>query len=143
MISKPLDQAGLVQAALSARDKAYAPYSGFRVGAALLTAGGKVYTGCNIENSSYGLTCCAERVALFKAVSEGERDFRAVAVASDGGDYCVPCGACLQVLAEFGDGILVYMCSNAGKYRVRAVADLLPDRFSLRRDSANVEVNRN
>ncbi|MCL6478607.1 MAG: cytidine deaminase [Peptococcaceae bacterium] len=125
-----MEPAKLIQAALSARDKAYAPYSGFRVGAAV-AAGGKIYTGCNIENSSYGLTCCAERVALFKAVSEGERDFSAIAVASDSNDYCSPCGACRQVLAEFGDGMKVYMCSNKGEYQVKTVADLLPARFVL------------
>lgn len=130
MDKEAVEPAKLIQAALSARDKAYAPYSGFRVGAAV-AAGGKIYTGCNIENSSYGLTCCAERVALFKAVSEGERDFSAIAVASDSNDYCSPCGACRQVLAEFGDGMKVYMCSNKGEYQVKTVADLLPARFVL------------
>lgn len=138
--NKPEDPAGLVQAALSARDRAYAPYSGFRVGAALITGGGKIYTGCNIENASYGLACCAERVALFKAVSEGERDIRAVAVASDSREYCSPCGACRQVLAEFGGGIKVYMCDRDGNYRVRTVAELLPDSFSLPRNSSGAGV---
>ncbi|MCL6611358.1 MAG: cytidine deaminase [Peptococcaceae bacterium] len=126
----------MVRAALSARTRAYAPYSGFRVGAALLTGEGKIYTGCNIENSSYGLTCCAERVALFKAVSEGERNFKALAVASDSQEYCSPCGACRQVLAEFGDRLTVYMVNNTGEYLVKTVGELLPARFSLLRDSA-------
>lgn len=142
MINKPADPALLVKAALSARSRAYAPYSNFRVGAAILTGKGKVITGCNIENSSYGLTCCAERVALYKAVSEGERHFQAMAVVSDSGEYCSPCGACRQVLAEFGDRLLVYMVNSAGEYMVRTLADLLPERFSLLRESANGEVKR-
>lgn len=121
----------LIQEALSARDKAYAPYSGFRVGAAVVTAGGKIFSGGNIENSSYGLTCCAERVALFKAVSEGERQFAAIAVASDSEGFCSPCGACRQVLAEFGSRMRVYMCNRKGECQVKTVADLLPDRFIL------------
>ena len=121
----------LIMEALSARNSAYAPYSGFRVGAAALTGGGKIYTGCNVENSSYGLTCCAERVALFKAVSEGHRDFTAIAVAAGGEDFCRPCGACRQVLAEFGNGIKVYMCNSRGEYEVGTVADLLPGEFRL------------
>lgn len=121
----------LILQAISARDKAYAPYSKFRVGAALLTAGETIYTGCNIENSSYGLTCCAERVAIFKAVSEGEKHFTAMAVVSDSEEYCSPCGACRQVLAEFGDQILIFMANNAGQYRVQKVSELLPGYFSL------------
>ena len=124
-------RATLIRKALDARNSAYAPYSGFRVGAALLTGVGKIYTGGNIENASYGLTCCAERVALFKAVSEGERDFRAIAVASDSEKHCSPCGACRQVLVEFGPGIEVYMGNNEGHYRVTTVVQLLPDSFSL------------
>jgi len=119
----------IIKEALLSREKAYAPYSGFRVGAAVITGGDKIYTGCNIENSSYGLTCCAERVALFKAVSEGEKDFKAIAVVSDSEEYCRPCGACRQVMAQFGDEIRVYMCNNKGEYEVKTVADLLPDRF--------------
>ncbi len=126
-----LKQGELIQAALSARSRAYAPYSGFRVGAALLTGGGSIFTGCNIENSSYGLTCCAERVALFKAVSEGERDFAAMAVVSDSDEFCSPCGACRQVMAEFGEGIMVYMCRNNGEYRLKTAGQLLPARFRL------------
>jgi len=121
----------IIKEALSSREKAYAPYSGFRVGAAVITGGDKIYTGCNIENSSYGLTCCAERVALFKAVSEGEKDFKAIAVVSDSEEYCRPCGACRQVMAQFGAEIRVYMCNNKGEYEVKTVADLLPDRFEL------------
>ena len=121
----------IINEALLSREKAYAPYSRFRVGAAVITVGNKIYTGCNIENSSYGLTCCAERVALFKAVSEGEKEFMAIAVASDSEEYCRPCGACRQVMAQFGAEIRVYMCNNKGEYEVKTVADLLPDRFEL------------
>jgi cytidine deaminase len=134
MIYKSPDPVPLVKAAFSARNMAYAPYSNFRVGAALLTGEGKIYTGCNIENSSYGLTCCAERVALYKAVSEGERHFQAMAVVSDSAEYCSPCGACRQVLAEFGDRLLVYMVNSTGEYTVRTLSDLLPESFRLIRN---------
>lgn len=119
----------LIRAAAAAREKAYAPYSGFRVGAALLTRKGHCYTGCNVENVSYGLSCCAERVALFKAVSEGERDFEAIAVTGGTEDYCAPCGACRQALAEFGAGIKVIMADCRGGYRVRTVGQLMPAPF--------------
>lgn len=121
----------LINEAISARDRAYAPYSGFRVGAAVAAAGGRVFTGCNVENSSYGLTCCAERVALFKAVSEGEREFTDIAVVSDSEDFCSPCGACRQVMVEFGGHIKVYMCNKRGEYRVKSTDDLLPESFRL------------
>jgi cytidine deaminase len=94
----------LIQAAVNARDAAYAPYSGFKVGAALLTKDGRLYTGCNIENASYGPTNCAERTAFFKAVSEGEREFKAIAIAgwADGKPgFAYPCGVCRQVMMEF------------------------------------------
>lgn len=119
----------LIKAATEAREKAYAPYSKFRVGAALLTRTGRCYTGCNVENVSYGLTCCAERVALFKAVSEGERDFSAIAITAGTGEYCTPCGACRQALAEFGRDLKVLMANKHGKYRVMTVAELLPAAF--------------
>lgn len=115
--------------AVKAAENAYCPYSGFRVGAALLAADGQIFTGCNIENASFSLTNCAERTAVFKAVSEGVREFRAIAVAgSSDGDFsrrCVPCGACLQVLREFGGDDLVIILSD-GWFRL---ADLLPMSF--------------
>lgn len=120
----------LIGAAVAAREKAYAPYSKFRVGAAILTKEGRYYTGCNIENASYGLTCCAERVALFKAVSNSERSFEAVAVTAGTKDFCPPCGACRQALAEFGANIKVYMANEAGEYQMRTVAELLPLSFT-------------
>ncbi len=124
----PVDK--LIDAADAAREKAYAPYSKFRVGAAILTKEGRCYTGCNIENASYGLTCCAERVALFKAVSSGERSLEAIAVTAGTKDYCPPCGACRQALAEFGANIKVYMANEAGEYQMQTVAELLPLSFT-------------
>ena len=91
----------LIRRAMEAREKAYAPYSQFAVGAAVLTKDGQVYLGCNIENASYGATNCAERTAIFKAVSEGEKEILAVAIYSPNADSCYPCGACRQVLYEF------------------------------------------
>jgi len=119
----------LINAALAARERAYAPYSKFRVGAAILTREGRYYTGCNVENVSYGLSCCAERVAIFKAVSNGERDFQAIAITAGTEDFCAPCGACRQVLAEFGPHIDVYMANEVGEYRLKTVAELLPEAF--------------
>lgn len=119
----------LINAAMAARERAYAPYSGFKVGAAILTREGRYYTGCNVENASYGLSCCAERVALFKAVSGGERDFLAIAVTAGTADFCPPCGACRQALAEFGGHIGVYMANARGEYRLKTVAELLPEAF--------------
>ena len=99
---------GLFEIAVKAAENAYCPYSGFHVGAALLTADGEIYTGCNVENASYSMTVCAERTAIFKAVSEGKKNFSAIAVAgSADGDFsrnCTPCGACLQVMSEFCGG---------------------------------------
>lgn len=121
----------LVKKALEARENAYAPYSNFAVGAALLTGDGEVFTGCNVENASYGLTVCAERVALFKAVSRGKRTFSAIAIAAGTDDYCSPCGACRQVLAEFGGDTRVYMANRKGRYWEMTVAELLPAAFNL------------
>ncbi|MFZ5898166.1 MAG: cytidine deaminase [Bacillota bacterium] len=121
----------LVKAALQARTRAYAPYSGFRVGVALLTAGGRVFTGCNVENASYGLTMCAERVAVGKAVSDGEREFVAIAVAGNGQEKCLPCGACRQVLAEFAPDLAVIAANEYGGYTVKRLSELLPQSFCL------------
>ena len=118
----------LIARAMEARRQAYAPYSDFAVGAALLGKSGRVYTGCNVENASYGLSICAERVAVFKAVSEGERDFEAIAVVTEKG--VTPCGACRQVLMEFGEDIQVVVADVAGEYRVLALRELLPDAFT-------------
>ena len=117
----------LVKAASEARGRAYAPYSGLRVGAAVL-AGGAVYTGCNVENASYGLTICAERSAVFAAVAAGQRRIDAVAVAGDGERPTAPCGACRQVLHEFGPAMAVIMVAR-GTLLVRPLAELLPLAF--------------
>lgn len=117
----------LVQAAWHARAQAYAPYSGFAVGAALLTRGGGVVTGCNVENASYGLSICAERNAVARAVAGGVRAFDAVAVVTENG--VTPCGACRQVLAEFNPALLVIVADAAGRQRCYRLAELLPDAF--------------
>ena len=119
----------LIQAAIDARKNAYVPYSNFKVGAAVLTGDGKIFTGCNIENASYGLSMCAERVAIFKAVSEGYRDFAAIAVVADTDDPVKPCGACRQVMAEFGD-MEVVMSNLKGDVKVMKLSTLLPEAFS-------------
>ncbi len=127
-MSDPVDRPDLIRQATEARHQAYAPYSDFQVGAALLGASGRVYTGCNIENVSFGLTVCAERVALFKAVSEGEHHFRALAVVTSTG--VTPCGACRQVLSEFAPDLEVLVVrEGASDYQVFYLPDLLPHSF--------------
>lgn len=127
-----MNKTELVQRAIRAKEYSYSPYSGFRVGAALLTESGKIYTGCNIENAAYSPTNCAERTAVFKAVSEGEREFLAIAVAGDGEDYLTPCGVCRQVLLEFCDPqkFLVLMVGKEQEYREMTLGELLPASFS-------------
>src|SRR5690606_24086992 len=115
--------------AIRARENAYAPYSGFRVGAALLGESGTVYTGCNVENAAYPLTICAEQAAVARAVAEGERRFRAIAVASEEGEPCAPCGACRQVLFEFNPEMMVVMATEAGGRAVSPLRELLPRAF--------------
>ena len=119
----------LVQAALAARLSAYAPFSNFRVGAALETAAGRVYRGCNVENATYGLSVCAERVALWKALSEGERDFTRIAVVSDSENLITPCGACRQLLWEFGGDLEVILATPRGRCEYRRLKALLPEAF--------------
>lgn len=130
-----MDREELVQKATEAMQSAYAPYSGYQVGAALLTKSGKVYLGCNIENASFSPTCCAERTAFFKAVSEGEREFAAIAVAGGKNgvveDIFPPCGVCRQVMQEFCEpDFSVLMVKKEGFEEVR-LGDLLPYGFSL------------
>ena len=117
----------LVRQAITAREHAYVPYSNFKVGAALLTAAGHIYTGCNIENAAYGPTVCAERVAVFKAVSEGQREFTAIAVATVNG--VAPCGVCRQVLREFAPQLTVIVTNLSADYRIFTLPDLLPHSF--------------
>lgn len=126
-----MDTGGLIKEARKAQQKAYSPYSNFQVGAALLTADGQIYPGANIENVSYGLTVCAERNAVFKAVYDGEREFSAIAVCSSGSGFVYPCGACLQVLAEFSPQIRVIVSNENDDYREYELKDLLPQIFSL------------
>jgi cytidine deaminase len=130
-LSKPLVEE-LVKKALEARKNAYAPYSNFLVGAAVLTKDGQIYSGCNVENASYGLSNCGERTAIFKAVSEGAREIEAVAIVGNGDKYCSPCGACRQVIAEFGEDIQVIMANEVGQYIVKDIEELLPGAFTGR-----------
>lgn len=121
----------LINLAVEASENAYAPYSNFAVGAALECDDGTVYTGCNIENAAYGCTNCAERTAVFKAVSEGRRTFRRVAVYAASEDYCMPCGTCRQVLNEFAPAIEVLSVRRDGRYVSYSLKELLPKSFSL------------
>ena len=124
----------LMRLAEDARAYSYTPYSNFAVGAALLTKSGKVYTGCNIENASYTPTICAERTAVFKAVSEGEKEFAAIAViggpAGEKGRFCAPCGVCRQVLREFCTPDFRILLGNVGEVQAYTLADLLPTSFA-------------
>lgn len=122
----------LYRIANDVKENAYAPYSGFRVGAALLTRSGKVYTGVNVENASYGATLCAERGAVAKAVSEGEREFRALAVASSAGE-AMPCGICRQVLMEFEPELRVITGKDEEHLESYSLQELLPGAFSLQK----------
>lgn len=121
----------LLSIADKAMENAYAPYSKFHVGAALLCKGGTVFTGCNIENATYGATNCAERTAIFKAVSEGQRDFEAIAIVSSGGGETFPCGICRQVMAEFAPEIKVVLRDEADNEHIYPLVELLPKSFSL------------
>ena len=118
----------LIDRAIVAREKTYSPYSHFGVGAALLCEDGAIYEGCNIENASYGLTNCAERTAIFKAVSEGRTNFKALAVVADTEGPCAPCGACRQVISEF-DIPQIILANLKGNYKVISLDELLPFRF--------------
>lgn len=121
--------ADLIARAIAARDHAFAPYSRFKVGAAVRGSSGRIHTGCNVESASFGLTCCAERVAVFKAVSEGEREIVAVAVVTDVSPPAAPCGACRQVLFEFGSDMAVVRANLSGERIDAVMRDLLPDGF--------------
>jgi cytidine deaminase len=122
----------LVEAARAARERAVADYSGFKVGAALETAGGEIITGCNIENATYGLTVCAERVAMFKALSEGHRAFRRIAVVADTASPTPPCGACRQILWEFAGDIEVVLANLGQVAATHRLGELLPHPFDRR-----------
>jgi cytidine deaminase len=118
-----------VAAAREAREQAYAPYSGFQVGAALLTEDGRTFTGANVENASYGLSMCAERTAMFHAAAQGARRVAAVAVVASNDEPSWPCGACRQVLYEFGRDVAIVSEGLGGRREERRLADLLPDAF--------------
>lgn len=124
-----MTDAELLELARQARERAYAPYSRFLVGAAVLAEDGRCFTGVNVENASYGLACCAERVAVFKAASEGVRRIAAVAVVADTAGPCSPCGACRQVLYEFGPGARLILGNLKGDLKVTSVAEILPGAF--------------
>jgi cytidine deaminase len=119
----------LLAAALAARRRAHAPYSKFKVGAALETASGEIITGCNVENATYGLTVCAERVAVLKAVSEGHRRFRRIAIAAQAPQLTPPCGACRQILWEFGGNLEIQLVDPRGRTERWMLADLFPRGF--------------
>ena len=124
----------LIQKAADAKEKAYVPYSGFHVGAALLCKDGTVFTGCNIENSAYGPTNCAERTAIFKAVSEGYHEFQTISIISDSKDFTSPCGVCRQVMAEFCEpDFEVTMVNCEGDYKTVTLEELLPYAFSMKK----------
>ena len=125
----PIDWNALRGAASDARDRAYAPYSRFHVGAALLAADGSIHVGANVENKSYGLTVCAERIAIFNAVSAGKRSFVALALVTDVTPAATPCGACRQVIREFSASIPIMIANKSGQATLTSIADLLPDSF--------------
>ncbi|MBR2403081.1 MAG: cytidine deaminase [Lachnospiraceae bacterium] len=127
-----MDYKTLIREAITAKEMAYAPYSHFRVGAALLTKEGKIYRGCNIENVAFTPTNCAERTAFFKAVSEGEKEFAAIAVTGDADDYLYPCGVCRQVMVEFCDlqEFKVIVANTEDDYKVFSLGELVPGAFN-------------
>ncbi|GIM28066.1 cytidine deaminase [Clostridium polyendosporum] len=122
----------LIEAAIQARENAYAPYSNFMVGAAVLCENGKIFSGCNIENASFGATNCAERTAIFKAVSEGCRTIKSVAVIGDPNNFTFPCGICRQVIAEFAENgdIKIFIVKNKKEFIVKTLDEVLPGVFS-------------
>lgn len=121
----------LLEAALKVRENAYAPFSNFKVGAAVEDEAGRIHTGCNVENATYGLTLCAERVAIFKAISEGARKFRRVAVAADAPKLTPPCGACRQILWEFCGDVEITLVNPRGETAVWRLKDLFPEPFDV------------
>jgi cytidine deaminase len=126
------DLESLIEQTIKAFEMAYAPFSKFCVGATVVTKSGKVYTGCNIESASYGLTVCAERVAIWKAVSEGEREFAMVCVVADTEELTPPCGVCRQIIWEFCEDIPIVFANLKGKYEVLQMKDLLPRAFDTK-----------
>ena len=126
-------QTKVLKAAVAARRHSYAPYSNFKVGAALECSDGTVFTGCNVENASYSPTCCAERVAIFKAVSEGKNKFKRIAIAGGDEKICPPCGVCRQVIFEFSKDLEVIIANSKGDAEVTNIRELLPKPFSFKK----------
>ncbi|MBL7996023.1 cytidine deaminase [bacterium] len=131
----------LIKEAIRARENAIATYSDFRVGSVVVTRSGKVFTGCNVENSTYGLTMCAERVAIFKALSEGEREFTKIAVAADTPQPCYPCGACRQIIWDFAPDAEIICANLHGQIEVFRAGDLIPHAFGANNLDHKKEVN--
>ncbi len=127
----------LMNIAQKSKEKSYSPYSHFRVGAALVTKSGEIYTGANIENSSYPATICAERVAIFKAISDGKYDFEKIAIVGDCDDYCYPCGVCRQVMSEFCKDDFKIILQSKGSIKEFTLGQLLPYSFKLKEDEKN------
>ena len=126
-----MDYKKLSKIAIDARENAYVPYSKFKVGAAVLTEDGSIYTGCNIENASYGATNCAERTAIFKAVSEGHKKIKAIAIVGDMSTNTYPCGICRQVIVEFAtEDIQIILVKNEEEYIVKSMEEILPGAFT-------------
>ncbi|NMA67634.1 MAG: cytidine deaminase [Clostridiaceae bacterium] len=131
----PESPQNLIQEAFSAKNNAYAPYSGFNVGAALIADDGNMYTGCNVENSSYGATICAERTAIVKAISNGAKKISSVAVVSDSETYTIPCAICLQVMSEFCDPDMeLHLANRNGQHMTCTFNELLPHSFKLHKN---------
>ena len=127
----PSEIEALIRAATEVRKNAHAPYSRYAVGAALLGQSGTIYPGCNVENASYGLSLCAERAAIVRACSEGERSFRAIAIVTEGKEPGLPCGACLQVLVEFAEDLPIIIAKPEGTYQLYSLHELLPNPFQI------------
>ena len=127
-----IESENLIESAKQARDRAFAPYSNFKVGAAVQTKSGKIFTGCNVESASYGLTVCAERVAIWKAVSEGETEFEQIAVVADTEELTPPCGACRQIIWEFCGDVPVTFANLKGRTETVPMKKLLPKAFDTK-----------
>ncbi|KGI39005.1 cytidine deaminase [Clostridium tetani] len=126
-----MDYKELIKKAMEARELAYVPYSNFKVGAAILTEDNNIYNGCNIENASFGATNCAERTAIFKAISEGKTKIKAIAILGRKDEFTYPCGICRQVIAEFGDkNTIVILAKNIDEYEVKTLEEILPGAFT-------------
>ncbi|BDR87354.1 cytidine deaminase [Clostridium tetani] len=130
-VMNKIDYKELIKKAMEARELAYVPYSNFKVGAAILTEDNNIYNGCNIENASFGATNCAERTAIFKAISEGKTKIKAIAILGRKDEFTYPCGICRQVIAEFGDkNTIVILAKNIDKYEVKTLEEILPGAFT-------------